>query len=62
MLDEELLKLAGFTRGEEVEVTVAPDGVITLKPVRRPRPSREEISKVVKSTMEKYSGALKKLA
>ena len=61
-LDGELLKLAKLDHGDEVEVRIRPNGVITLKPARRRRPSREEISKVVKSTMEKYSGALKKLA
>ena len=61
-LDAELLKLAGLDRGDEVEVRISSGGVITLKPVQRRRPSREEIAKVVRSTMEKYSGALKKLA
>ncbi len=61
-LDEELLKLAGLDCGDEVSVTVSSEGVVTLRPVRRRRAAPEEVSKVVRSTMEKYSRTLKKLA
>jgi len=36
-------------------------GTITMKPIR-PRPSRQEITRVIKATMEDYARTLKKLA
>jgi hypothetical protein len=44
-----------------VNVEVHEGGTITLTPIR-PRPSRAEVSRVIKSTMKDYSRTMKRLA
>jgi len=59
--DAALMNLAHLKAGDEVNVEVHEGGTITLTPIR-PRPSRAEVSKVIKSTMKEYSRTMKKLA
>ena len=44
-----------------MNVRVHEGGTITLTPIR-PRPSREEVSRVIKRTMKDYGRTMKKLA
>ena len=61
IFDSTLMELAHLKPGDEVNVEVHAGGTITLTPLR-PRPSRAEVSKVVKSTMKDYARTMKKLA
>ena len=61
IFDAALLELAHLKAGDEVNVEVHEGGTVTLTPIR-PRPSREEVSKVIKSTMKDYARTMKKLA
>ena len=61
VFDSALMDLAHLRPGDEVNVEVHSGGTITLTPLR-PRPSRAEVSKVIKSTMKDYARTMKKLA
>ena len=61
IFDSALLELAHLKPGDELNVEVHDGGTITLTPLRR-KPSRETVSKVIKSTMKRYSRTMKKLA
>jgi antitoxin component of MazEF toxin-antitoxin module len=61
MFDTALMELAHLKAGDQVNVEVHEGGTITLTPLR-PRPSPEEISRVIKSTMKDYAATMKKLA
>ena len=61
VFDAALMDLAHLRAGDEVNVEVHDGGTITLTPLR-PRPSRAEVSKVIKSTMKDYARTMKKLA
>ncbi len=61
IFDSALMELAHLKPGDEVNVEVHAGGTITLTPLR-PRPSRDEVSKVIKSTMKDYARTMKKLA
>jgi antitoxin component of MazEF toxin-antitoxin module len=61
LFDSALLELVHLKRGDEVNVEVHEGGTITLTPIR-PRPSRAEVSRVIKSTMKDYARTMKKLA
>ncbi len=61
VFDAALLDLAHLRAGDEVNVEVHEGGTITLTPLR-PRPSRAEVSKLIKSTMKDYARTMKKLA
>jgi antitoxin component of MazEF toxin-antitoxin module len=61
IFDAALMELAHLKAGDEVNVEVHAGGTLTLTPIR-PRPSREQVSKVIKSTMKDYSRTMKKLA
>jgi antitoxin component of MazEF toxin-antitoxin module len=61
VFDAAFMELAHLKVGDKVNVEVNEGGTITLTPLR-PRPSREEISKVIKSTMSDYARTMKKLA
>jgi antitoxin component of MazEF toxin-antitoxin module len=61
IFDAALMDLAHLKAGDELNVEVHDGGTITLTPIR-PRPSRAEISKVIKATMKDYAGTMKKLA
>jgi antitoxin component of MazEF toxin-antitoxin module len=61
MFDAALMDLAHLKPGDQVNVEVHEGGTITLTPLR-PRPSRAEVSRVIKSTMKNYDRTMKKLA
>ncbi len=61
IFDAALLELAHLKTGDALNVEVHEGGTLTLTPIR-PRPSREEVSKVIKSTMKDYARTLKRLA
>jgi len=61
IFDAALLELARLKAGDQVNVEVHEGGTLTLTPIR-PRPSRQEVSKVIKSTMKNYARTMKKLA
>jgi len=61
MLDTALMELAHLKVGDEVNVEVHSGGTITLTPLR-PKPSRAEVSRVIKATMRDYARTMKKLA
>jgi antitoxin component of MazEF toxin-antitoxin module len=61
MFDAALMDLAHLKPGDQVNVAVHEGGTITLTPLR-PRPSRAEVSRVIKSTMKNYARTMKKLA
>ena len=61
IFDAALLELAHLQPGDQLNVEVHAGGTITLTPLR-PRPSRAEVSRVIKSTMKAYAGTMKKLA
>ena len=61
MFDSALMDLARLKVGDQVNVEFHEGGTITLTPIN-PRPSREEVSKVIKSTMKDYARTMKKLA
>lgn len=61
VFDSALMELAHLRPGDEVNVEVHSGGTITLTPLR-PRRSRAEVSKLIKSTMKDYARTMKKLA
>jgi antitoxin component of MazEF toxin-antitoxin module len=61
IFDAALLELAHLQAGDEVNVEVHEGGTLTLTPLR-PRPTRQEVSKVIKATMKDYARTMKKLA
>ena len=61
IFDAALMELAHLKAGDDLNVEVHDGGTLTLTPIR-PRPSRQEVSKVIKATMEDYARTLKKLA
>lgn len=61
IFDSAIMELAHLKAGDEVNVEVHAGGTITLTPLR-PRPSRDEISRTIKSTMRDYARTMKKLA
>jgi antitoxin component of MazEF toxin-antitoxin module len=61
IFDAALLELAHLKAGDEVNVQVHEGGTLTLTPIR-PRPSRQEVSKVIRRTMKDYAGTMRKLA
>jgi antitoxin component of MazEF toxin-antitoxin module len=61
MFDAALMDLAHLKTGDPVNVEVHEGGTITLTPLR-PKPSRAEVSRVIKATMRDYAQTMKKLA
>jgi antitoxin component of MazEF toxin-antitoxin module len=61
ILDAALMELAHLKAGDDLNVEVHEGGTLTLTPIR-PRPSRPEVSKVIKATMRDYGRTMKKLA
>jgi antitoxin component of MazEF toxin-antitoxin module len=61
IFDAALMELAHLKAGDDLNVEVHEGGTLTLTPIR-PRPSRSEVSKVIKSTMKDYARTMKKLA
>jgi antitoxin component of MazEF toxin-antitoxin module len=61
IFDTALLDRARLKAGDKVNVEVHEGGTITLTPIRS-RPSRAEISRVIKKTMKDYAQTMKKLS
>ena len=61
IFDAALMELAHLRAGDQVNVEVHDGGTITLTPLR-PRPSREEVSEVIRKTLTDYAQTMKKLA
>jgi len=61
MFDTALMDLAHLKAGDQVNVEVHEGGTITITPLR-PRPSRADVSRVIKATMKDYARTMKKLA
>jgi antitoxin component of MazEF toxin-antitoxin module len=61
MFDAALMDLARLKAGDQVNVEVHVGGTITLTPLR-PKPSRPEVSRLIKATMKDYARTMKKLA
>ena len=61
IFDAALLELSHLKSGDQVNVEVHEGGTITLTPLR-PKPSRDEVSRLIKATMKDYSRTMKKLA
>ena len=61
ILDAALMELAHLKAGDDLNVEVHDGGTLTLTPIR-PRPSRQEVSKVIKSAMKDYARTMKRLA
>lgn len=61
IFDATLMELAHLKLGDEVNVEVHEGGTITLTPMR-PRPSRQDVARVIKATLKDYAGTMKKLA
>ena len=61
VFDAALMELAHLRAGDEMNLEIHDGGTITLTPLH-PRPSRAEISRIVKSTMKDYRRTMKKLA
>ena len=61
IFDSALMDMAHLQAGDEVNVEVHEGGTITVTPLRS-KPSREEVSRVIKATMKDYARTMKKLA
>ena len=61
IFDAALMELAHLKPGDDVNVEVHEGGTITLTPIR-PRPSKVEVSRIIKTTMKDYARTMKKLA
>ena len=61
IFDAPMMEAAHLKVGDLVNVEVHDGGTITLTPLG-PRPSRKEVSSVIKSTMKDYARTMKKLA
>jgi antitoxin component of MazEF toxin-antitoxin module len=61
IFDSALMEMAHLKPGDDVNVEVHEGGTITLTLIRS-RPSRGEVSKVIKSMMKDYARTMKKLA
>ena len=61
IFDASLMAMAHLKAGDELNVIVHEGGTITLTPIR-PRPSRADVSEVIKKTMRDYKRTMKKLA
>ena len=61
IFDATLMDMAHLEAGDQVNVEVHAGGTITVTPLRS-RPSRVEVSRVIKATMKDYARTMKKLA
>jgi antitoxin component of MazEF toxin-antitoxin module len=61
IFDSALMELTHLKAGDEVNIEVHEGGTITITPLRA-KPTRQEVSRVVKKTMKDYSRTMKKLA
>jgi antitoxin component of MazEF toxin-antitoxin module len=61
MFDAALMELAHLKAGDQVNVEVHEGGTITITPLR-PKPSRAEVTRVIKATMKDYARTMRTLA
>lgn len=61
IFDAALMELAHLKVGDNLNVEVHEGGTLTLTPIR-PRPSNQDVSRVIKATLKDYSRTMKKLA
>ena len=61
IFDAALMELAHLKPGDQLNLEVHDGGTITLTPLR-PKPSRAEVSRVIRGTMKNYARTMKKLA
>ena len=61
IFDAALLELTRLKAGDKVNVEVHEGGTITITPMR-PQPSRQDMSRIIKNTMNDYARTMKKLA
>jgi len=61
IFDATLMDLAHLKTGDQMNLEVHAGGTITLTPIH-PRPSRELVTKVIKSTLKDYARTMKRLA
>jgi antitoxin component of MazEF toxin-antitoxin module len=61
IFDATLMDMAHLKPGDEVNVEVHPGGSISLTPLK-PRLSREQVAKTIKTTLKDYSRTMKRLA
>ena len=61
IFDSALLQLARLKVGDEVNVEVHSGGTITIAPMPS-LPAPEEVSALIKDTMNQYAGTMKRLA
>lgn len=61
IFDSALLEMARLKTGDQVNVEVHEGGTITLTPMR-PKPSPEEVSRIIQKTMKDYATTMKRLA
>jgi len=61
IFDAALMDLAHLKTGDELNLEVHEGGTITLTPIRS-QPSREQITKTIKSTLKNYARTMKRLA
>jgi antitoxin component of MazEF toxin-antitoxin module len=61
IFDAAMMELAHLKSGDDVNVEIHEGGTITMTPIH-PRPSREQITNTIKSTMKDYARTMKRLA
>jgi antitoxin component of MazEF toxin-antitoxin module len=61
IFDATIMELAHLQTGDQVNLEIHEGGTITLTPIH-PQPSREQVSKTIKSTVKNYARTLKRLA
>jgi antitoxin component of MazEF toxin-antitoxin module len=61
IFDATLMDLAHLKRGDVLNLEVHAGGTITLTPMH-PRPTREQVTKAIKSTLKDYARTMKRLA
>lgn len=61
IFDAALMELTHLKVGDAVNVELHEGGTITLTPIR-PRPSKQNVSRIIKSTLNDYARTMKKLA
>ena len=63
LIDAALLERAQLKTGDQVNIEVQEGGTITLTPIReRQHPSRDEVSEVIRATVQDYAGTMQRLA
>lgn len=61
VFDAALMEMARLQVGDDINVEVHEGGTITITPLR-PRPSKAEVTAVIKGVMKDYAKTMRKLA